>query len=708
MQDPATEIVQVETDAQGWRTLVIHEPGRSLNVLSPALRAALIAAVDAALADPGVRGIILTARGRAFIAGADLTVLGGMRGRPAEEVRAFTGPFRAMLRRMEQGGKPVVAAINGTALGGGFELCLACHHRIVADAPGLLIGLPESALGLLPGAGGTQRLGRLIGVARALPLVLEGRRLTPAQALEAGLVDAVVAPEALLPAARAWLEGAPAAAQPWDRADFAVPGGVPGTGDNRALLDRARAAADPNDPAPLAIVACFSDGLAEPMDAGLEIEGQRFAELARGPVAQNRIRAFFSMGAARKAAVRPDAAPFKPTRLGVLGAGLMGRGVAEVAALRGLDVVLVDRDAAAARAGRAAVGAALDRSVARGRLGRDAAVAALARITAAQDLADLSGCGAVIEAVPEDRALKAEVTRAALAVTGADVLFASNTSKLPITGLADASPAPERFVGMHFFSPVPRMALVEVILGAQTGARAHAEALDLARLLGKTPVVVRDGRGFFTSRVVSTYLAEGLGMLVEGVAPAAIEAAGCAAGMPMGPLATADAIDLGTMLQIREQERIDLGAAWRAGPDHDALARMVALGRTGKRAGAGFHVYTDGAAPGLWDGLADVFARSGHQPAPETLRQRLLVVQSVEAARAWADGIVEAPRMADVASLLGWAFPAWTGGVMSLIDQGGLGDFIATADALRADHGPRFDPPQRLRDLARSGGTLYP
>lgn len=703
--------IRAETDAEGFRTLVIDVADRPMNVLSPALRTALIAALDAALADLAVRGLILTARRREFIAGADLTVLGTMRGKAAAEVRAFSTPFRTMLRRMETAGKPVVAAINGTALGGGFELCLACHHRIAADTPGSQIGLPESQLGLLPGAGGTQRMGRLIGIARALPLLLEGRRLSPGQALDAGIVDAVVAPDALEQAAKAWLRTAPDPRQPWDRPGFAIPGGGPETPANHRLFVEAggkvQTGTGLNDPAPQAILSCLYEGLRLPIDAGLEIEGRLFAHLARGDVAQNRIRAFFSMNAARKAAARPAAPTFAPQRLGVLGAGMMGRGLAEVAALRGLDVVLLDRDDPAAQAGHAAVAASLEKARARGLVTEADAAAALARISPTADFARLEGCEAIIEAVFEDRAVKGEVTRAALAAAGPDVLFASNTSKLPITGLASASPAPERFIGMHFFSPVPRMALVEIILGQRTAPLAHAQALDLAKRLGKTPVVVRDGRGFFTSRVFSSYVNEGIAMLVEGVTPALIDNAGRQAGMPVGPLAMADEIAQETMLRIRQQERADLGAAWVRGPEFDVIERLVGLGRKGRRHGAGFYDYPADAPKHLWPGLADLFPAAAAQPDPALVRRRLLVAQSVEAARAWADGVIDDPRMADVASLLGWSFPGWTGGVMSLIDQGGPAAFVAEADRLATAHGPRFAVPERLRTLAAEGGTLY-
>jgi 3-hydroxyacyl-CoA dehydrogenase/enoyl-CoA hydratase/3-hydroxybutyryl-CoA epimerase len=706
-------MIHAETDASGIRTLVIDVADRPMNVLSPALRVQLIEAVEAALADDAVRGLVLTARRREFVAGADLTILGSLRGKPVPEIRQFSTPFRQMLRRMEQATKPVVAAINGTALGGGFELCLACHHRIAADNPAALIGLPESLLGILPGAGGTQRLPRLIGIEKALPMLLAGSRLSPAKAFEAGLVDALAAPEALEAQARAWALANPAPQQPWDRAGFTVPGGGPETDGNRRFIAEAVATAEAgpgrNDPSPQAIITCVDQGLRVSIDDGLEIEGQQFAGLVQGHVAQNRIRAFFSAGAARKAASRPaDVAPFKPARLGVLGAGMMGSGLAEIAALRGLDVVLLDRDAATAQAGLDAVRASLGRAQARGRVKAADAEAALARIHPTADTARLAGCEAIIEAVYEDRAVKAEITASAIAAAGAEVLFASNTSKLPITSLAEASPAPERFIGMHFFSPVPRMALVEIILGARTGPQAHAQALDLARLLGKTAIVVRDGRGFFTSRVFGPYLNEGITMLTEGVAPALIEQAGLQAGMPTGPLAMADEISQATMLRIRDQERADLGITTPPGPVHAMLARLVEAGRAGRRAGGGFYDYPADGPKRLWPGLADYAPRAATQPPIADLVHRLLDIQATEAARAWADGIIDEPRMADIGSTLGWSFPAWTGGVMSYIDQGGLGAFIDRAARLTAAHGPRFDPPDRLKALAQAGGTLYP
>jgi 3-hydroxyacyl-CoA dehydrogenase/enoyl-CoA hydratase/3-hydroxybutyryl-CoA epimerase len=705
-------LIHAETDGDGIRTLIVDAVDRPMNVLSPELRAQLIAAVDAALADDAVRGVVFVSRRKEFIAGADLTVLGSLRGRPVPEVRRFSTPFRTMLRRMEQAGKPVVAAINGTALGGGFELCLACHHRIAADVPGALIGLPESQLGILPGAGGTQRLPRLMGIAPALPMVLEGRRLSPAQALEAGLVDALVPLDALEQAAKAWILSGPEASQPWDRPGFSVPGGGPDTpGMQRLLADadaKARSGAALNDPSPAAIVTCFRDGVGATMDEGLEIEGQEFARLAQGDVAQNRIRAFFSMGAARKAATRPaGVAAFKPARLGILGAGMMGRGLAEVAALRGLDVVLLDRDRAAAEAGLAFVRESLGKAQARGRVKAADAEAALARIGPSEDVADLAGVEAIIEAVYEDRAVKAEITPRAIAAAGEGVLFASNTSKLPITSLAEASPRPDRFIGMHFFSPVPRMALLEIILGEKTGAEAHAQALDLGRLLGKTAIVVRDGRGFFTSRVFSTYINEGIAMLAEGVDPALIEDAGKQAGMPTGPLAMADEISQETMLRIRSQERDDLGDKWVRGREFDIVERFVGMGRGGRRTGAGFYDYPAEGTKALWPGLAEMFPRANDQPEIAEAKRRLLQVQATEAARAWAEGVIDDPRMADVGSLLGWSFPAWTGGVMSYIDQGGLDGFMEHAARLTEAHGPRFDPPQKLKDLAAAGGSLY-
>ena len=698
-------------DDRGVRTLAIGSPDRAVTVLSPALREALIDAVDAALADDAVRGLVLTGAGGAFVAGADLTVLATLRGAPAEEVRRLFHPYRTMLRRMEQGGKPVVAALNGTALGGGFELALACHHRILADAPGAVVGLPEATLGLLAGAGGTQRLPRLIGLEAAMPLLLDGTRLAPEDALERGVVDAVVPPGDLLDAARAWIESAPDAVRPWDRKGFALPGGGPERPDrHRAFVAEGarRQASDPNDPAAEAILSALFEGTRLPIDDGLVIEGRLFARLARGDAAQNRIRAFFSQGRARKAAARPARAPrFEPRRLGILGAGTMGAGLAEVAARAGLDVVLLDRDDVAAARGVDLVRASLDKAVARGKLGREDSDDALRRIRPTAAFADLAGADAVIEAVFEDRDAKRVATEAALAATGPDVLFASNTSKLPITGLAETSPAPDRFIGMHFFSPVPRMRLVEIIRGGRTGDRAVAEALDLARLLGKTAIVVNDAPGFFTSRVVSAYVDEGLAMLMDGVAPALIENVARQAGWPQGPLALADGIGLGTMRRVRRQERADRGDDGPVGASLAALDRLAGLGREGRGAGGGFHDPAED-GPRLWPGLARHFPAASAQPDPAGIRLRLLHAQSAEAARAWDEGVVEDPRMADVGSLLGWAHPAWTGGVMSFADQSdGVAGFVARARDLARRHGPRFAPAPRLVALAEAGGSLY-
>ncbi len=600
--------LRVQTDAEGIRTLILDVADRPMNVLSPALRAELVDAVRLALADDAVTGLILASARPEFIAGADLAVLGALRGRPAAEVRVVSDPFRRMLRAMETAGKPVVAAINGTALGGGFELCLACHHRVAADVPGAIIGLPEASLGLLPGAGGTQRLGRMIGIAAALPLLLKGARLMPVEAHTAGMVDALVAPDALHAAAAAWIRANPKPCQPWDKRGFVPPGGHPVDPANHRLFIEAAAAAqvaDPNDPAARAILSCLFEGLRVEIDAGLEIEARLFASLARGDVAQNRIRAFFSINAARKAAARPEGITrFAPGRIGIIGAGMMGHGLAEIAARAGIDVVLVDRTGEGALAGRDAAATSMAKAVARGKLKEAAARAALARIAPTASLQDLAGCGAIIEAVYEDRTVKAEVTRAAIAAAGPEVLFASNTLKLPITGLAGATPAPERFIGMHFFSPVPRMALVEIILGEATGARAHAEAIDLAKVLGKTPIVVGDGRGFFTSRVFSAFLNEGIRLLTEGAAPALIENVARQAGYPLGPLAMADEIGLETMLRIRRQERDDLGEAWARTPDFEVLERFVAMGRTGRIVGAGFYDHPAKGPRRLWPELA--------------------------------------------------------------------------------------------------------
>jgi len=701
-------------DAHGIVTLTL--PDTPAGGLGPdtALTGALVAAVHAALAEPGLAGIVVTADGEAF-ARPDWSRAPAWRGAAPGTVRAMAAPFAEALRALETAGVPVIAALPGGASGPGLDLALACHHRIAADARGTSFACPETGLGLIPMGGGIQRLARTIGLRPALDMLLEGQTPDAAQARALGLLDATVPAADLGAAARDRIARTDARGQPWDRPGFAPPGGgIEAPANHRHLVARnarVQAADSGNHPARLAVLSCLFEGLRLPMAAALAVEARHFAALWPGNTAQNRIRTeTVSLPAARRLAGRPsDVAVFAPHRIGVLGAGLMGAGIAQVAAAAGLEVVLVDRDTATAEAGRARIGAELDRAVARGRMTPADRDAALTRLHAGADAAALAGCEAIIEAVFEDRATKAQATASAIAAAGGDVLFATNTSKLPIAGLAKAAPRPDRFVGMHFFSPVPRMDLVEIVRGARTATDTLAQAMDLARRLGKTPVVVDDRRGFFTSRVFSAYVDEGLRLLAEGVPPALIENAGRQAGMPQGPLATCDGIGLDLMKAVRVAERADLGAAYLPGPDWEVLHRMVdAEGRTGRKGGAGFYDYPRDGAPRLWPGLAGLHPTVADPPGAAAIGRRLLYAQVCEALRARADGVITDLRAGDVASRLGWGFPAHAGGVFSFVDLVGLPDFVATAETLAKAAGPRFALPDGFAARHAGGGLLVP
>lgn len=705
-------MIGYEVDANGVAVVSWDLPGRPVNILSMESRLTFVDLIEKALVDPAVKGILITSAKKEFIAGADLTLLQTFRGRPADEIIQRMRPMRDLLRRMEKAGKPVVAAMNGTALGGGLEICLACHRRIAADRPDATFGLPEVGLGLLPGAGGTQRLPRMIGVKAALPLLLEGTRFSARKAKELGIIDELVPPEQLIDRAKAWLASNPDPVQPWDR-DAPLPGGpIAGADHHRLFVAQSARVHDEtrgNFPAPPAILSCVFEGLRVPMDVGLDIEFRYFASLVRGDVAQNTIRTFFfSTNEARKLSMRPDAAPLKPTKLGVLGAGTMGLGVAQVAAQGGIDVVLLDRDADTARKSVDRLAGDLARLVDKGRMKADERDAVLARIKPTADFNDLAGAEAVIEAVFEDRAIKDDVTRRTLAVTGSHILFGSNTSKIPISGLAASSDRPDRFIGLHFFSPVPRMALIEIIRGKETSDETLAHALDLAKALGRTPIVVNDGPGFFTSRCVSSYLNEGVALLREGVPAAMIENAGRLAGMPVGPLTLGDEIGLDVMYKVRTQEAADKGDAWRPGPEFEVVKHMVAdLGRFGRKGGAGFYEYPAGAPKRLWPELSKLYPPHGDLPSIDDLKTRLLHVQALEAARCFDEGVIDDPRQADVGSVLGWSFARHTGGVCSYIDGVGVARFVEQCDALAAAVGNRFAAPATLRAMAREGRGFY-
>lgn len=707
-----SETIRCSVDADGIAALVIDVRDRPMNVLTPALLAELEDCIDALANDESVKGAIVTSARSDFVAGADLKELVTVFPAHAsqEALGRYARRYSAVFRRLETCGKPFVAAINGTALGGGLELCLACHYRVALDDRRAKLGLPEVRLGLMPGAGGTQRLPRLIGIEKALPLIIEGMHFSPSRAHELGVVDELAADAGELAAlARRWILAGGEGVQPWDRKGYRVPGGAGATRPALAqtfMVGTALAAQKTwrNYPAPVAILSAVYEGSLLPIGPALELESQYFMELLAGPVARNMIRTLFvDKGAADKLACRPKGVAQRPvTRLGVLGAGRMGAGLAHVSAVAGLHVVLLDTSLEAAERGKGRSRELLASMARGGRLTKEAAEAVLARILPTTAYDDLAGCELVIEAVFEDPAIKADVIRQAEAVLASEAVVASNTSTLPITALANAASRPERFVGIHFFSPVDRMPLVEVIVGARTGDEALAQALDYVRQIGKTPIVVNDSRGFYTSRVFGVYVKEGLAMLAEGVAPALIENSARLAGLPVGPLAVSDELGMDLQYRILEATRQGLGDAYPEHPADAVISRFHdELKRHGKRAGAGFYEYPEGGRKRLWPGLAEVFPRAPEQPPVEAVKERLLYIQSLEAARCMEEGVLTDPADADLGSVLGWGFPAWSGGTLSLIDTTGPARFIAACDALAAVHGERFRAPEWLRGRDR-------
>jgi len=740
-------MISYNVDSDGIATITWDMPGRSMNVLNEGSLKAYEETLTKALKDEKVKGIILTSGKDSFIAGADLEMLLNADTSDAAKLTEQFSQLQKMFRRQETGGKPVVAAINGTALGGGFEICLATHYRIAAANPKTKIGQPEVKIGLLPGGGGTQRIPRLIGVMNAAPILLEGKDLTVDAAKGLGLIHEVVPADQLLAKAKEWLmgpakeqvvpeyagKGAKAidgrAVQPWDRKGFKTPG-FPGgqvwspAGVQTFIGGNAMIAGKTNGvyPAPKAIISCVYEGLQLPFDSGLKVETRYFVSLLRDPVAKSMIRTlFFGLQEANKLARRPkDVAKQEYKKIGILGAGLMGAGIATVSVQAGLDIVLVDRDQAAADKGKAHVADELGKLVKRGRLAKDKADSLLAKVTATPDFGALKGCELVVEAVFENRDVKAEATKKAEAVLDPKAVFASNTSTLPITGLAEASARPDHFIGLHFFSPVEKMPLVEIIVGKKTSPETLARAMDFVQKIRKTPIVVNDKRGFFTSRVCGAFISEGHRLLKEGVPAPMIENCAKFAGMPVGPLSLNDEVAIDLSWKIMDQTRRDAEATGEkyvgSGAD-DILELMVKkLERFGRKNGKGFYDYPTDGKKRLWPELSQhfpadpklLYGEGEEKRAKETeIKKRLLYVQAVDTARCLEEKVLTAPQDGDVGSIMGLGFAPQTGGAISLIDQVGVKAFVAECDELAKKYGPQFAVPQMLRDMAAKGQSFY-
>jgi len=710
------DIIRYAVDSDGIATLTIDYPEKSMNVIDQAFMDALQACIQMITSDTAVKGAIVTSGKDAFVAGADLismeSTIDSMADDPIDVLVDKCASLSRLLRRLETCGKPLAAAINGMALGGGFEICLACHYRVAADLPGLVLGLPEVQVGLLPGAGGTQRLLRLMGVLGAMPYLMEGKQATPHKALKAGMVHAVVPPDQLLASAKQWLLESPDAVQPWDVKGFKIPGGTaldprvaPAFVVGNAML---QANTYHNLPAPLAIQSCLYEGSLLPMDKALRIESKYMAVLTRSPVSRGMIRTLFvNKGKAEKGLHRPrDLPPFKCRKMGMIGAGMMGGGIALNAAQRGIDVILIDRDQASAERGKAYAQKALQRAVEKGRQSQDKADAILARITPSTDYDLLRNADMVVEAVFEDRAVKAEVTRKLDAVLPESCVLATNTSALPITLLAQASARPERFIGLHFFSPADRMPLVEVIRGKLTSDATLAQALDFIGQLKKTPIVVNDHRGFFTSRFIGAFVDDAIGMVAEGIAPALIENCARHAGMPVGPLAITDELSIDLSKHAGDAQAREFPDSYKPGRSVPVINKLFELGRLGKKVGKGFYDY-DETGKCLWRDLSAHYPLREKQPDAHDLRQRILYVQAIEGARAMEDGVLLSPADGDVGSILGVGFPAYTGGPFCFIDGVGVAAFVAEADRLADLFGEQLRPPQLLRDMASRGETFY-
>jgi 3-hydroxyacyl-CoA dehydrogenase/enoyl-CoA hydratase/3-hydroxybutyryl-CoA epimerase len=713
------ENFKIDVDADGIALITFDVPGRSMNTLTSGVMAEIPQWVERVKTDEAIKGAVLTSgKASGFCAGADLgDMAGGMlAGGSLQDAYDAGWKLNGALRALETCGKPVAAAINGLALGGGLELTLACHYRVVADDSKIQLGLPEIKVGLFPGGGGTQRLTRLIGVQAAMTAMSAGSSWRPNDAKGAGVVHEVVAKGSEVDAAKAWIKGGGKAVQPWDEKSFKLPGGGPyhPAGIQNFLVGNAmlRKQSYGNYPAVLNLMKAVYEGVQVPMDAALRIETRYFIKTLMTPQAQGMIRSLFlSKQELDKGAVRPAGVPKSdPKKVTVIGAGMMGAGIAYVQALAGIETILIDRTQEDADKGKAHVADLLKKRLSRGQITQEKFDALLGSVTATTDYDLIKGSDLVIEAVFENREIKADVTKRAEAQLAPGAVFGSNTSTLPITGLAEASVRPEDFIGIHFFSPVDKMMLVEIILGEKTGEAAIAKSLDYVMKIKKTPIVVNDGRGFYTSRCFGTYVAEGLAMLEEGYAPALIDNIGRMTGMPRGPLEMHDDVALDLSVKIAKQTQEDLGDAYEPLPGWKIVKTMVEdLGRYGRKNGKGFYDY-ETKPKKLWSGLSELAPVKINDSTPELVedqKRRLLYRQAVEVARCWEEGVIDDPREADVGAILAWGFAPWTGGPITLIDQTGLKAFVEQADKYAALYGDRFSPPQLLRDMAARDETFY-
>lgn len=717
----------VDTDADGIAMVTWNMPDRSMNVFTEEVMNEFDKIIDQVVADAAIKGAVITSGKDSFSGGADLTMLQKMLAvfakektkdpeKAAQLLFDNAGRMGGLWRKLETSGKPWVSAINGTCMGGAFELSLACHGRVAADSEKVKMALPEVKVGIFPGAGGTQRVPRLTDQQQALQMLTTGQTLSPQKAKAMGLIQEIAEPGKLIETAKAMIRNGLKAVQPWDEKGFKLPGGQIYTPAGFNLWPPAiailRRETYGNYPAAAAILKCVYEGLLVPFDTGLRIEQRYFTEIMQSKEAAAMIRSLFvSLQELNKGARRPAGVPeTKFKKIGILGAGFMGAGIAFVTAKAGIPVVLLDRDMASAEKGKAHSDSLISDQVKKGRAKPEEKDRLLSLITPTADYADLAGCDLVVEAVFEDSAVKKAATEQAEAVLKSSAVFASNTSTIPITALAKNSARPKNFVGIHFFSPVDKMMLVEIILGKKTGDKALATAIDFVRAIKKTPIVVNDTRGFYVNRCVLRYMSEAYKMLIEGVPAPMIENAAKAAGMPVGPLALTDETAIDLAQKIMKQTIRDLG-------DKSVDPRQMALintlvdthGRFGRKNGKGFYDYpAKPARKKLWPGLKDLYPQLEAEKVDyEELQQRLLVTIALEAARVMEEGIVTDPREADLGSILAFGFAPFTGGALSYIDGIGAGEFVRIAKGLQKKYGAEFKAPKLLLDLAEKGETFY-
>lgn len=711
--------IKFDLDQDGIALLTIDVEGQNMNIINEDFIDDIKAHLKTITEDENIKGAVITSgKENAFLAGADLNmILGGLgvKEDPSPE-NIFEKSFslNKLFRHIETCGKPWVSAINGLCLGGGLELSMACHYRIAADNDKIKIGLPEVQVGLIPGGGGTQRLPRLMGIQLALPYLLQGKNMSPKQALSNGVVGKIAPADEIVAKAKEWILAGGKAEQPWDQKRFKIPGGQ-GVFDPNIVQTFMGAPAmtqkqtKNNYPATVAILSAVYEGHQLPIDQALEVESKYFAQQLMGPVAPNMIRTLFvNKNKADKLIRRPKDVPeMKTKKLGMLGAGLMGAGIAYVSAKAGIEVVLLDREQDYADKGKDYSRKILEKGIKRRKVTQEKADQLLSLIKPTTDYADLEGCDLIIEAVLEDPKVKAGVTEQAEAVIPDGCIYGSNTSTLPISMLAKSYGHEDKFIGIHFFSPVDKMPLVEIIMGKNTGDEALAKALDYVRQIRKTPIVVNDSRGFYTSRCFMTYPLEASNMLSEGISPALIENSGVYSGMAVGPFAVNDEVGIDLSHHIGQATKAALGDQYQLEASHGVIGKLYELGRNGKKNAKGFYEYPTDAKKYLWPGLADHYPLLEEQPSQEDVTRRLLYRQALEVVRCFEENVVTAAEDADIGAIFGWGFAPWTGGPLSMIDTIGIDQFINECDELTEKHGDVFAVPEKLRQMQKNEETFY-